>query len=157
MITTTTSTIYLGCDSIEINLVLLFFHLFITSSPFTRIILTHKMSGIVYTDTIGPSSGITSAMSTVNFSSDSKFCHNSDIPTIQFNLPSTTQTQCQQQGGMKYFTSWEPILSAKNFARNTRKTRQKTSKIAVIWVFLPVTKLFNCGMQFVPVTRSFFL
>ena len=47
------------------------------------------------------------------------------------------------QGGMKYFTSWEPILSAKNFARNSgSQTRQKTSKIAVIWVFLPVTKFF---------------
>ena len=47
------------------------------------------------------------------------------------------------QGGIKYFTSWEPILSAKNFARNSgSQTRQKTSKIAVIWVFLPVTRNF---------------
>ena len=47
------------------------------------------------------------------------------------------------QGGMKYFTSWEPILSATNFARNSvSQRRQKTSKIAVIWVFLPVTKSF---------------
>ena len=47
------------------------------------------------------------------------------------------------QGGIKYFTSWEPILSAKNFARNSRsQTQQKTSKIAVIGVFLPVTRSF---------------
>ena len=34
-----------------------------------------------------------------------------------------------QQGGIKYFTSWEPILSAKNFARNSgSQTRQKIPK-----------------------------
>ena len=39
------------------------------------------------------------------------------------------------QGGIKYFTSWEPILSGKNFARNSgSQTRQKAFKIAVIWV-----------------------
>ena len=39
------------------------------------------------------------------------------------------------QGGIKYFTSWEPILSAKNFARNSgSQTRQRAFKIAVIWV-----------------------
>lgn len=33
------------------------------------------------------------------------------------------------QGGIKYFTSWEPILSAENFARNSgSQTRQERSK-----------------------------
>ena len=33
------------------------------------------------------------------------------------------------QGGIKYFTSWEPILSAKNFARNSgSQTQQKIPK-----------------------------
>ena len=40
-----------------------------------------------------------------------------------------------QQGGIKYFTLWEPILSAKSFARNSSQTRQKVFKTAVIWVF----------------------
>ena len=48
------------------------------------------------------------------------------------------------QGGMKYFASWEPILSAKSFARNSRsQTPQKTSKIAVVWVFLLMTRNFQ--------------
>ena len=43
--------------------------------------------------------------------------------------------QCWEQGGIKYFTSWEPILSARNFARNSgSQTRQRAFKIAVIWV-----------------------
>ena len=41
------------------------------------------------------------------------------------------------QGGIKYFTSWEPILSAINFTRNSgNQTRQKAFKIAVIWELL---------------------
>ena len=37
------------------------------------------------------------------------------------------------QGGIKHFTSWEPMLSGKNFARNSgSQMRQKTWKIAVI-------------------------
>ena len=47
------------------------------------------------------------------------------------------------QGGIKYFTSWEPRLSAKNFARNSvSQMRQKTSKIALNWEFLPMTRNF---------------
>ena len=47
------------------------------------------------------------------------------------------------QGGIKYFTSWEPILSANNLARDSGiQPRQKTSKIAVIWVFLLMTRNF---------------
>ena len=42
-----------------------------------------------------------------------------------------------QQGGIKYFTSWEPILLAKNFARNSgSQLQQKAFKIAVIWVLI---------------------
>ena len=51
--------------------------------------------------------------------------------------------QCWEQGGIKYFASWEPILSAKNFAPNSvSQTRQKMSKIAVIWVFFHMTRNF---------------
>ena len=39
------------------------------------------------------------------------------------------------QGGIKYFTLWEPILSSKNFAQNIgSQMPQRVSKIAVIWV-----------------------
>ena len=49
----------------------------------------------------------------------------------------------RSQDGIKYFTSWELILSAKNFARNSvSQTRQKTSKIALNWEFLPMTRNF---------------
>ena len=62
------------------------------------------------------------------------------------------------QGGMKYFTSWEPILSVKNFARNSgSQTRQKTSKIAVIWVFLPVTRNFFLWQDISASEKNFIL
>ena len=49
--------------------------------------------------------------------------------------------EAMNQGGIKYFTLWEPVLSAKNFAQNSvSQTRQKTSKIVVIWVFLPMKR-----------------
>ena len=55
----------------------------------------------------------------------------------------TNEDGSKSQGGIKYFTSWEPILSANNFARNSvSQTQQKTSKIAVIWVYLPLTRNF---------------
>ena len=48
-----------------------------------------------------------------------------------------------EQDGKEYFTSWEPILSAKYFATNSvSQMRQKTSKIVVIWVFFPMTRNF---------------
>ena len=80
---------------------------------------------------------------------------------------------------------WEPILLAKNFARNSgSQTQQKAFKIVVILVLnmlftnlvthpftnkalkrsfflwqeiLPVTIFFNCGRKFLPATRSLFL
>ena len=60
-------------------------------------------------------------------------------PLIAFSVVSSRifiyHTSCQ--GGIKYFTSWEPILSAENFARNSgSQTRQKMFKIAEILVFL---------------------
>ena len=61
-----------------------------------------------------------------------------------YNLPSSSihlLGQAVGQVGIKYFTSWDPVFSAKNFARNSgSQTRQKMSKIAVIWVFLPETR-----------------
>ena len=48
-----------------------------------------------------------------------------------------TQGGGYMQGGIKYFTSWEPILLAENFARNSgSQTRQMAFKIAVIWVLI---------------------
>ena len=57
------------------------------------------------------------------------------------------------QSGIKYFTSWELILSAKNFARNSR---QKIFKILLIWV-LPWQEISSCNRKFLAITRSFFL
>ena len=47
-----------------------------------------------------------------------------DCPSQPLNISCS-----DNQGGIKYFTSWEPILSAKNFARNSgSQTRQKIPK-----------------------------
>ena len=67
-------------------------------------------------------------------------------------------------GGIEYFTSWEPILSAKNYVWNRGSQMwQKTSKKAVIWVFLvawnsfPWQKISFCDKKFLLMPRNLFL
>ena len=63
----------------------------------------------------------------------------------------------QTQSGIKYFTSWKLILSAKNFARNSgSRMRQKTFKIVVIWVF-PWQEISSCNKKFLTVAWNSFL
>ena len=70
------------------------------------------------------------------------------------------------------FTTWQPILSAQNFTRDSwSQTLQKACKIALILVFnmrleemfscgkkcLPVRKMSSSDKKFLAMTRNFFL